>query len=312
MEKKVSYKDSIDCLKQLILPRGFVWIQTSGGNVSIKQNDLIYIKPSGISINEFSAKNVAIFNRKKFLQLFNQIDPRADDAEIKYADAIKQSQCIQENILRPSMEAGFHALLSKKYVIHLHSIAAILIYHSYKKGILENWLSEKTNKKICFIKKTIPGFRLTKAIENDIKADWYFLENHGLIINTNDPNDIENVGKLEELFLEDFGFSEVAYFYRNPFNLNELFAREFPWSPIFPDSFVFMDQLLDMTIVSNKKDFYKLKNLDKNNKLLELWAAMILLNKAAPDLDIWTESECEAITKMPTEIHRKRLALENE
>lgn len=300
----------ITLLKEAILPQGFVWIQASGGNVSFKENDLIYIKPSGISIEEFSNEKVAIFSRQRFLNSFKKIDPLNSDAERDYSEAIKQSQCNKESIsLRPSMEAGFHALLGKKYVIHVHSIAVILLCHlrGTDEQTINDWLSKTTDKKIAFIPKVVPGFRLTKAIENNPESDWYFLENHGLIINTDDPLEVEIVKEFEKNFLREFDFKNVLYFYENPLKINELLDAEFPWAPIFPDSFVFMDKLLSMVEPADKLGLYKIKNLKENDKLFELWAAMILINQAASDLGLWTQEEYALITNMPTEVYRKSL-----
>ena len=82
----------------------------------------------------------------------------------------------------PSIETTMHAIINKKYIVHLHSIS-VLSYAILKNG--EKLLESKLKgMKWIWIKYKKPGLNLAKEIEKKMSDDIniYILQNHGIII----------------------------------------------------------------------------------------------------------------------------------
>lgn len=144
------YKDYIDMASIL----GVVDLPSCGGNISVKDNNFIIIKPSGYDLKVSKVACV--------LQGDNNIGIIDNDTYDK------------NTILKPSMEIGFHRIIKNKYVMHYHP-SYLLPYLCDPSYVFE----EKT------IDYITPGFELFKAIESeyDYKPKGVFLlRNHGVIV----------------------------------------------------------------------------------------------------------------------------------
>ena len=99
---------------------------------------------------------------------------------------------ISKNNLHPSSETSFHALINRKYVLHVHSTATIANAISQSSGFdLRKYLDED----FIFVPYCRPGFTLTMEIKKLIlpSTNILVLENHGLIVA---GDDIEDTYKL--------------------------------------------------------------------------------------------------------------------
>ena len=99
-----------------------------------------------------------------------------------------------------------HAIINKKYIVHLHSIS-VLSYAILKNGkkLLESKLK---GMKWIWIKYKKPGLNLAKEIEKKMSDDIniYILQNHGIIIASNTLIKINSllkkiVAKLKKKYL---------------------------------------------------------------------------------------------------------------
>src|SRR4051812_32078474 len=94
------------------------WIQGAGGNVSEKQEGVLWIKASGSRLDQMtSTMGVAAIQmataRDSFAEVHNETD---------YGSWIKQVSDPRWG--RASMEAGFHVFLPGRFVFHFHALAA--------------------------------------------------------------------------------------------------------------------------------------------------------------------------------------------
>ena len=135
------------------------------------------------------------------------------------------------------METGFHTIF-KKYVFHLHPIYLNCIL------CLEN--SEEIIKKLFdgileydFIQYHSPGYNLTKKIlEKENIKDIVFLQNHGLIVSSNDYHDaiyyITLINKTAKYYIKEnvkiFEEFSIDWYYRKNVEL-------YSW----PDSVILSD-----------------------------------------------------------------------
>lgn len=158
-------------------------ISDSGGNTSLKTcNDKIMIKASGSRLNDISYEKGFVIpqlsDMKKRMNLLESIDDRVDGDTFLYNE-------LKVGIDRASMEAGFHLEISSTAIIHTHPVHLLtLLCSEDSRSILDEIYSEKFD--YDYVDFATPGFSLTKSImDRKEKSDILFLENHGLIVASN-------------------------------------------------------------------------------------------------------------------------------
>jgi len=199
--------------------------QDAGGNVSVKTSDYMIIKASGHTMK--SVSNHGGYSIVKHDLIANSKDSNEYDDLLKSSDLYKGK--------RPSMEVGFHALL-KKYVIHSHPIyVTALLCTKNSKSVIRSLYSKYKYEYIDYVN---PGYDLYKAIKDKkSNKDVYFLENHGLIITS------DNVFGLVEKFTEinliakKYLSSKIKNF--KEFDLSHVELNQKNKTYLFPDAVVF-------------------------------------------------------------------------
>ncbi|MDJ0857843.1 MAG: class II aldolase/adducin family protein [Dinoroseobacter sp.] len=148
-------------------------VQGPGGNTSIKDDTVMWIKASGTELA--NAENS---------EIFVAVDRSAALAEAREeaGDGSCKSTVLDASIgLRPSIETTFHAALSHPVVVHTHSVAT-LVHATSVQGLalLEAKLRGLAYTVVPYAK---PGLPLTKQIlsRSDAETQVIILQNHGLI-----------------------------------------------------------------------------------------------------------------------------------
>ena len=163
-------------LKELsvFLGNNLDWIQGAGGNTSVKDNGILWVKASGYWLSDAQKNNIFTpLNRKAVLDI---IDQEIED--------LSSTQIFEKQYqgFRPSIETTLHALMRHRFVAHIHSVNVI----SY--AVLKN--SKKIlNEKLegiswVWIPYVRPGLPLTKMLKKMNVADFdvIILANHGVVI----------------------------------------------------------------------------------------------------------------------------------
>lgn len=196
--------------------------QDAGGNISSKvSNRYMIIKSSGFALKDCTKMNgYSIIDYKSLV--FDQYS---------FEDSLLKS-VVSSRYKRPSMEGGFHALL-KTHVVHAHPIYLTLLLCLEKSENIIAGLFGTFNYE--YIRYIHPGFHICTNINNTDK-DIYFLENHGVIVSSNDMKFAINL----MISLND---KAKYYLQQNPdfqeFSLD--FAQSEPDSLCaFPDAVVFL------------------------------------------------------------------------
>jgi len=173
--------------------------QGGGGNTSVKLDDeIMAVKASGFRLSQMTEEEGYVLVRyNKIREYFNALNLDRDvDIEKEGSDFIKQ-QVIQEKNprgLRPSVEAGFHSILGR-VVIHTHSVYANLVCCAAAGKALMEKIFDGTGIHAIWVPYTHPGILLTESIrsiadayrsENGHGINAVFMENHGLIVTTDD------------------------------------------------------------------------------------------------------------------------------
>ena len=250
------------------------YTQGGGGNTSVKDGNVMYIKASGFKLKDIDEKTAYVpMNLNKirdFITGVNLSDGKDYEAENKKvtAESVLEFEGIAK--LRPSVEAGFHSVL-KKYVIHTHSVYANLLTCAVKgKEIAEEIFAGATFGYI-FMPYIDPGFTLSvkmkEAIDGYAAAEGkypevIFMQNHGLVVSADTAERAKAVNEEVNLKIAAyFGLKdefrtvklksrgENEFFSETP--LITSFVKDNPLTksmldeyPLYPDQLVYLNNVL--------------------------------------------------------------------
>lgn len=158
----------------------FSLIQGGGGNTSVKHENILAVKGSGVKLGK-------PLKTSDFVCL--DLDACQRSIDTGHADNL--SNCIIEHSLtstdiRPSIETALHALIPHKFIIHTHpfnTIAAVIQPELRRE--IEHALEGLRWSRLPYAR---PGGPLASTIKNEIAAtqpDIILLENHGLVVGAN-------------------------------------------------------------------------------------------------------------------------------
>lgn len=155
--------------------------QGPGGNVSMKENGVLWVKASGT--------HMAVANSQV---IFVPID--LQDARDKIRNnSVNFKSLYPKSLLRPSIETAMHALIDAPFVAHVHSLGSLSV-----SALKDSSLATKLAQSVCKIKQIAyvkPGIELAKAIENvlDEKSFALLLGNHGLTVWGDSPSQCQEL-----------------------------------------------------------------------------------------------------------------------
>ena len=274
------------------------YVQGGGGNISVKISDnLMAIKASGFELKNLTENsgfafvnhqkiakkiNKEINNEINFLEQDSQHNSQENSRKIidevsteialkneqEFSSIIKESS--QEippfQALRPSMETGFHSIIQDQFVIHSHSVYALILCCS-KQG--QKILKEIFPQSI-WINYCNPGLELTRKISKTLakeKSPIIFLQNHGLIISANQENEALELHQR----VNDEIISHLNLTIFNPQKINLIAEKKINENVLFPDQIVFgLNEQFSKSKIANDIFLaysYILKNIE--NKGLE-------------------------------------------
>ena len=172
-------------------------VQGAGGNVSWKEDDLLWIKGSGTWLAHADQND--IFVPVNLMNLSRALMQKDFDF---------QPQLIGAQTLCPSIETSLHALMPQKIVAHLHAIFALtyLINKDSQKMIagLFQQLTDGTLK-VAFVQYQKPGSNLAQAILEVLaihpNANVIFLKNHGIVVGADSIDQLKILLKKLESIL---------------------------------------------------------------------------------------------------------------
>jgi len=230
-------------------------VQGPGGNVSWKDNDVLWIKASGKWLAKACDEEIFVPVSLSYLQ---------------EAISNKNFSCspliLGGTKLRPSIETMLHALMPQKVIAHLHAIEALA--HLVRKNA-ETRLAELINDSIkwVFVDYYKPGAELAACVSAKLTlipdAEVIFLKNHGIVIGAPDIPNLERILRkitkllftkpfLSELipfdfviknnpntFLNDFAFATDPEINRLSTNSYLISRVQNDWA-LYPDHVVFL------------------------------------------------------------------------
>jgi rhamnose utilization protein RhaD (predicted bifunctional aldolase and dehydrogenase) len=157
-------------------------VQGPGGNTSIKDGNVMWIKASGTELADARTRDI-----------FVAVDRAAALAQARgeAGDGSCKTTVIDPEVtLRPSIETTFHAALDWAVVAHTHSIATLAHAVSVRgRAVAAQKLADL---EVIFVPYGKPGLPLTQAILARLHPETQVivLENHGLICCGNSVADV--------------------------------------------------------------------------------------------------------------------------
>jgi ribulose-5-phosphate 4-epimerase/fuculose-1-phosphate aldolase len=182
-------------------------VQGAGGNVSVKDDARVWIKASGRRLREVAvASGIAEVDRQRGLATLppSRMGLPTPAEERAYAAAVTDCRVNQAQP-RPSMELGCHLATDHTWVVHDHSLAAIVV------GLLPAERQEPFLRPIrdagCAVLQVpaaIPGLQLAWEMRRrlpavrEYDAAFWLLENHGAVWTANNLEKLERVADAFE------------------------------------------------------------------------------------------------------------------
>lgn len=149
-------------------------VQGPGGNTSLKDGDVLWIKASGTELAQGEAQNIFVpVSRPAALA-----EARGEAGD----GSCKSTVLDPENTLRPSIETTFHAALDWAVVAHTHSVAT-LVHAICPEGRIAA-LDKLAGLPAVVVPYAKPGLPLTRDILSRATPETqiFILQNHGLIV----------------------------------------------------------------------------------------------------------------------------------
>ena len=194
------FRASVERLCQKISKDQLI-IQGAGGNVSWKTDTHLWIKLSGTWIED--AKNKDIFGSIQLDKLNNLINQESFVADPSLMD--------QEGV-RPSIEVMLHAIINKRFVIHLHMVEVVATLINNPVMLLDQLIKNNINAQT--ITYCNPGEELARAIYQALNSqpetDMLCLENHGVVLFSDDINEIESQISLLQNICQKESINTIA------------------------------------------------------------------------------------------------------
>jgi ribulose-5-phosphate 4-epimerase/fuculose-1-phosphate aldolase len=255
-------------------------IQGQGGNISVKtlNNQLILIKSSG-----------GILGNMDNLNGFCVADNIQCNNLLKESNSkdLNKTKIFGQKI--PSMETFFHCFM-KKYTVHIHFTLSNIFLTTNKVDALDN-----LQIKYKIIDYFPPGIILANEIANvyDSNINLYFLKNHGLILTSDNLEDIETLyikvfeyfnTLLENKYSNDLITFDIIRLMYSKFN-KAIICRKYDINNInniinikycFPDLAVYIQKIKIINKLSEINDFENIPDVIIFNNMIFILADNII------------------------------------
>lgn len=169
------------------------WVVAGGGNTSLKDGDILYVKASGFPLATIGEEGFALMDRLKLAAIWEKSYPVGEDAESvatreRLVLADMMASRVEGENRRPSVETQLHDLLPWPLVVHLHpTLVNGLTCGMDGESIVADLFGDSQ----MWISVTDPGYVLARAIRNRLmernktglpEPDFIFLANHGVFV----------------------------------------------------------------------------------------------------------------------------------
>jgi ribulose-5-phosphate 4-epimerase/fuculose-1-phosphate aldolase len=268
------------------------WVQGAGANVSFKQRSELWIKASGWRLDQVGSDRGWV---RLNLGMWSALPEEEGVYEKLLSSSVVHAPAAGH---RASMETGFHAALPKEWVLHFHSLFAVLVAdHPERVRQLKELLGEK----IAIIPRVQPGLELSRILASHRDASVFLLQGHGVILQMS-----ENPGELGSLWQR---WKQAERHFAGEWGWRDLFASlEGCSSPATQEiSRVLQKRILPDQLALQAR-MEKLREPSSGDKdCFEILAACYQLLRYGPDIAEWTAGQATGIAGLEAEKFRAAL-----
>ncbi len=171
------------------------YVRGGGGNTSCKNEQTLWVKPSGTTLSTLTPQTFVALDRKKLSELFQIKTPAEASSREALVKEKMENATLPETPGRASVEAPLHDSLSARYVVHTHP------------SVVNGLTCAKNAAAVCrelfplalWIDYIDPGYTLCMRVRQEIQnykqkngcePSLIFLKNHGIFVAANSPEEI--------------------------------------------------------------------------------------------------------------------------
>ncbi len=175
------------------------YVLAGGGNTSFKDKEKLWIKASGVSLENINETGFVCLSRNKLKKISEK--KYSSDILLREAEVKKDlnAAIIEGDGQRPSVETSLHEIIEYPYVVHTHP--------TLLNGLLCSINSKAISTELfwsyaLYIEYTDPGYILFKKVEEELSKfrkragrdpQVIFLENHGVFVGANTIDGIKSI-----------------------------------------------------------------------------------------------------------------------
>jgi len=177
------------------------WVAAGGGNTSLKDGDILYVKASGHPLATIDAEGFARMDRRKLAAIWEADYPKGGDpSSVAERERLVLADMMAARIpgeeRRPSVETLLHDLLPWPLVVHLHPT----LVNGLSCGVDGPAVADELfGDAVCWIPVTDPGYVLAGVIRRALDEgserglgtpDFIVLANHGIFVGGADADEV--------------------------------------------------------------------------------------------------------------------------
>ena len=243
------------------------YVLAGGGNTSLKQDNVMAVKASGISLGTIDEKGFVLLSLPRLIDVFEAVLPSSAAEREKIVLERLLASRLPGQTMRPSVETLLHALFPFKFVVHLHPALVNGLLCSAE--ALEK-TPELFGEEAEVLPYTTPGYTLAERVRTLFRIRKsmgkgpiriLFLQNHGVFVAADNADEIDDLYRyifntlekcVKPLPVDDDSYSIVGKAKNNTLSEKMKIAMEAMSSEFNVRFFFTSNSLLDYFLGSNE------------------------------------------------------------
>jgi rhamnose utilization protein RhaD (predicted bifunctional aldolase and dehydrogenase) len=174
------------------------FVRGGGGNTSCKDDQTLWVKPSGSTLEGLTPELFVILDRARLAELY-AIDPPADStAREALVKEMMEKAATPESKGRASVEAPLHDSLNARYVVHTHPFTV----NGMTCGNKAKAVCAELFPDALWLDYIDPGYTLCMQVRSEIddykakngyEPSILFLKNHGVFVAADEAEDVRSL-----------------------------------------------------------------------------------------------------------------------
>jgi len=173
------------------------YVKGGGGNTSVKNESLLWVKPSGFTLCGLTEENFVVLNRAKVNRLYG-ITPPEDPAAREELVKKVMAEAVESGAGRPSVEAPLHNIFEARFVVHTHPV------------LVNGMTCARDGETVCkrlfpdalWVEYIDPGYILCMKLNGRIgqfqaehgrQPELIFLKNHGVFVAADSADEVRAI-----------------------------------------------------------------------------------------------------------------------